>query len=58
MALLRRSNAERPEVNAEPEAKKDPHVLAIESKLDETISFNIYEQPLSGAVGFLQATRV
>jgi RNA polymerase sigma factor (sigma-70 family) len=48
-------NRRPPEVNDKPETKKDPRVQAIESKLDETISFNIYEQPLSGAVGFLQS---
>ncbi len=46
---------DQPEKNAQPEAKKDGHVPAIDSKLDERISFNIYEQPLSGAVGFLQS---
>ncbi len=46
---------DQPKTNAQPEAKKDAHFSAIESKLDEKISFNIYEQPLSGAVGFLQS---
>jgi RNA polymerase sigma factor (sigma-70 family) len=48
------SNDDRPVTSASPEPKKDPRLLAIESKLNERISINVAEQPLSGAVGFLQ----
>jgi uncharacterized repeat protein (TIGR01451 family) len=44
-----------PKKNPQPEANKNAHVPAIESRLDDKISFNIYEQPLSGAVGFIQS---
>ena len=45
---------ERLEMNARLEPKKDPHVLAIESKLKDRVSINMDKQPLSEAITFLQ----
>ncbi len=45
---------DRLEMNARLEPKKDPHVLAIESKLKDRVSINMDKQPLSEAVTFLQ----
>ena len=45
---------ERTEMNARLEPKKEPHVLAIEAKLNDTISCNIDKQPLRDAVTSLQ----
>ena len=45
---------DRLEMNARLEPKKDPHVLAIESKLKDRVSINMDKQPLSEAITFLQ----
>jgi type II secretory pathway component GspD/PulD (secretin) len=45
---------ERLRMNAKLEVKKDPKVLAIESKLRDPITLNIEKQPLSEAITFLQ----
>ncbi|WP_250846819.1 type II secretory pathway, component PulD [Aquisphaera insulae] len=45
---------ERLRMNKNLEVKKDPKVLAIESKLREPISLNLDKQPLSEAITFLQ----
>ncbi len=41
-------------MNARLEPKKDPKVLAIESKLKDRVSMNVDKQPLSEAIAFLQ----
>jgi type II secretory pathway component GspD/PulD (secretin) len=41
-------------MNARLEPKKDPKVLAIESKMKDRISMNMDKQPLSEAITFLQ----
>jgi type II secretory pathway component GspD/PulD (secretin) len=46
--------SERRRVNALLEPKKDPKVLAIETKLKDRISMNMDKQPLSEAITFLQ----
>ena len=40
--------------SASPDVGKDPHVVAIESKLEERISLSVDKKPLEEAVGFLQ----
>ena len=45
---------DRLEMNARLEPRKDPHVVAIESKLKDRVSINIDKQPLSEAITFLQ----
>ena len=45
---------ERLRTNARLEPKKDPKVLAIESKLKDPITINLDKQPLSEAITFLQ----
>ena len=45
---------ERLAMNARLEPKKDPKTLAIEAKLNETITVNMDKQPLSEAINFLQ----
>ncbi len=45
---------DRLEMNAKLEIKKDPQVLAIESKLKDRVSINMDKQPLSEAITFLQ----
>ncbi|MDE2508133.1 MAG: type II secretory pathway, component PulD, partial [Planctomycetota bacterium] len=46
--------AERRRLNARLEPQRDPKVLAIESKLTESVTLNIDRQPLHDAVEFLQ----
>ncbi len=41
-------------MNAKLEPKKDPQVLAIESKLKDRVSINMDKQPLTEAITFLQ----
>ena len=48
------SNGRPRRASATPAPKEDPHVLAIESKLNERVSMNIDRQPLSDAVSYLQ----
>jgi type II secretory pathway component GspD/PulD (secretin) len=45
---------ERLRMNARLEPRRDPKVLAIESKLKDPISLNVEKQPLSDAITFLQ----
>ncbi len=45
---------DRLKMNARLEVKKDPKVLAIESKLKDPITLNVDKQPLSEAITFLQ----